>query len=156
MRRRGLSRVARRRGAAWPLAARAQQDEPDRRVGVLMGSASEHIGSTGALAAFVQALTAISGWTEGRNLRIEYLWAAATPDTSNYAAELPRSRRHWPRSRRTSSWPLAPDHGAVAAGDPHRADRVRDCPRSGRRRLCRQPGAAGRQCHRVHGCSNTA
>ena len=36
------------------------------------------------------------------------------------------SRRNWSRSRRTSSWPLATSpRGAVAAGDPHRADRVR-------------------------------
>ena len=36
------------------------------------------------------------------------------------------TRRNWSRSRRTSSWPLAaPSRGAVATGDPHRADRVR-------------------------------
>ena len=40
--------------------------------------------------------------------------------------------------------------GAVAAGDPHCADRVRDRPRSGRRRLRRESGAAGRQCHRLY------
>ena len=39
---------------------------------------------------------------------------------------------------------------AVAAGDPHRPDRVRARRRSGRRRLCREPGAAGRQRHRLH------
>ena len=39
---------------------------------------------------------------------------------------------------------------AVAAGDPHRADRVRERRRSGRRRLRREPGAAGRQRHRLH------
>ena len=48
------------------------------------------------------------------------------------------------------------DRGAVAAGDPHRADRVRARPRSGRRRLRREPGAAGRQRHRFYSCSNTA
>ena len=42
------------------------------------------------------------------------------------------------------------DHGAVATGDPHRADRVRAGHRSGRRRLRRQPGAAGRQRHWLH------
>ena len=60
------------------------------------------------------------------------------------------TQRNWSRSRRMSSWPVAADHGAAAAGDPHRADRVRDRRRSGRRRLCREPGAAGRQCHRLH------
>ena len=39
---------------------------------------------------------------------------------------------------------------ALLAGDPHRADRVRPGRRSGRRRLRRKPGAAGRQRHRLH------
>ena len=59
-----------------------------------------------------------------------------------------RARRH------SGPWRL--DRGAVAAGDPHRADRVPGRRRSGRRRLRRQPGAAGRQRHRFHDCSNTA
>ena len=42
------------------------------------------------------------------------------------------------------------ERGGVAAGEPQRADRVRECHRSGRRRLRREPGAAGRQRHRVH------
>ena len=42
------------------------------------------------------------------------------------------------------------NRGAVAAGDPHRADRVRDCHRPGRRRFRREPGTAGRQRDRVH------
>ena len=53
-----------------------------------------------------------------------------------------RAGRHPGRWRR--------DRRAVAAGDPHRADRVSGRRRSGRRRLRRQPGAAGRQCHRFH------
>ena len=44
---------------------------------------------------------------------------------------------------------MAPDRGGAAAGDPHRADRVPGRRRSGRRRLRRQLGAAGRQRHRV-------
>ena len=40
--------------------------------------------------------------------------------------------------------------GAVAPGDPHRADRIRDRPRSGRRRLRREFVAAGRQRHRLY------
>ena len=42
------------------------------------------------------------------------------------------------------------ERGGAAAGKPQRADRVRECHRSGRRRLRREPGAAGRQRHRVH------
>ena len=50
--------------------------------------------------------------------------------------------------RHPGLWRL--DRRAVAAGYPHRADRVPGRRRSGRRRLRRQPGAAGRQRHRVH------
>ena len=39
------------------------------------------------------------------------------------------------------------------AEDPPHPGRVRGCPRSGRRRVCRQPGAARRQCHRFHAVS---
>ena len=53
-----------------------------------------------------------------------------------------RARRH--------PGPCRHDRGAVAAGDPHRADRVPGRRRSGRGRLRRQPGAAGRQRHRFH------
>ena len=53
-----------------------------------------------------------------------------------------RARRH--------PGPCRHDRGAVAAGDPHRTGRVPGRRRSGRRRLRRQPGAAGRQRHRFH------
>jgi putative tryptophan/tyrosine transport system substrate-binding protein len=65
--------------AVWPLAARAQQGERMRRIGVLMGSAQDDPDSQARLAAFRQALREV-GWTEGRNLRIDYRWAAAHPD----------------------------------------------------------------------------
>ena len=45
---------------------------------------------------------------------------------------------------------MALRRGAAATGDAHGADRVRECQRSGRRRLCREPGAAGRQRHRLY------
>ena len=91
------------------------------------------------------------GWTDGRNLRIDTRWATANADDiRRHAAELVA---------------LAPDvilaarhrdRGGVAAGDPHRADRVRDRHRPGRRRFRREPGTAGRQHHRVHALTNTA
>jgi putative ABC transport system substrate-binding protein len=72
--------------AAWPLAAPAQ--ERMRRVGVLMGSAQDDRDSQVRLAAFRQALREL-GWTEGRNLRIDYRRAATHPDRLQaYAAEL--------------------------------------------------------------------
>ena len=54
--------------AAWPLAARAQQPERVRRIGVFMAAGADD-GSTGPLKGFLQALGQ-SGWTIGRNLWI--------------------------------------------------------------------------------------
>jgi putative ABC transport system substrate-binding protein len=55
--------------AAWPLAARAQQGERTRRVGVLKGLAADDSESTARLAAFLQALRQL-GWTGGRANRL--------------------------------------------------------------------------------------
>jgi putative tryptophan/tyrosine transport system substrate-binding protein len=58
--------------AAWPLAARAQQGERVRRIGVLAGAAAEDDSAAQAfLAIFRQTLQQL-GWTEGRNIRYEY------------------------------------------------------------------------------------
>jgi putative ABC transport system substrate-binding protein len=71
--------------AAWPLAARAQQADRVRRIGVLLGSTSP---DRPDVAAFLQALQQL-GWTEGRNLRIEYRWGRGNAaDTRKYAEEL--------------------------------------------------------------------
>jgi putative tryptophan/tyrosine transport system substrate-binding protein len=61
--------------AAWPLAARAQQPERVRRVGMISGIADEAV-TRARLAAFLPALQRL-GWTEGRNVQIEYLGAMA-------------------------------------------------------------------------------
>jgi putative ABC transport system substrate-binding protein len=60
--------------AAWPLAARAQQPEPMRRIGVLMGYAESDSEAQSALAAFVQGLQQL-GWADGRNVRIDTRWS---------------------------------------------------------------------------------
>ena len=75
--------------AAWPLAARAQQPERIRRVGILMGGASADASeSQASIAAFVQGLQQL-GWTEDRNLKIDSLWAVGNSDNArDYAAEL--------------------------------------------------------------------
>ena len=57
--------------AAWPLAARAQQPERMRRIGVLMPLAADDPVSQVRLAAFLQALKELH-WSDGRNLRIDY------------------------------------------------------------------------------------
>jgi putative tryptophan/tyrosine transport system substrate-binding protein len=74
--------------AAWPLAARAQQRERMRRIGVLMSIASDDPESQARLTAFAQGLQEL-GWTIGRNLQIEYRWVAGdTERARRYAAEL--------------------------------------------------------------------
>ena len=65
--------------AAWPLAARAQQLDRMRRIGVLMGFAESDPTAQSWLAAFRNALAQL-GWSEGNNLRIEVRWGAADPD----------------------------------------------------------------------------
>jgi len=62
-------------GAAWPLAASAQQAERVRRVGVLQNLAADDPEGHARHAAFVERLRQ-SGWTDGRNLRIDIRWAA--------------------------------------------------------------------------------
>jgi putative tryptophan/tyrosine transport system substrate-binding protein len=64
---------------AWPLAARAQQPDRVRLIGVLMAYAESDATAQSWLAAFRAALAKL-GWTEGNNLRIELRWSAADPD----------------------------------------------------------------------------
>ena len=61
--------------ATWPLAARAQQDQRVRRIGVLSALAEDDPESVARRPAFEQALKAL-GWTNGSNLRVDYRWAA--------------------------------------------------------------------------------
>jgi putative tryptophan/tyrosine transport system substrate-binding protein len=63
--------------ASWPLAARAQQPDRVRRVGVLMGISDDAEGQA-RVAVFRQALQAL-GWTEGRNVQFIYRWSAGDP-----------------------------------------------------------------------------
>ena len=72
--------------AAWPLAARAQQGERVRHIGVLMYWTADDAEGQARLAAFKQALQQ-SGWSENRNLRIDTRWATAD-DIRRHAAEL--------------------------------------------------------------------
>ena len=74
--------------AAWPLAARAQQPERMRRIGVLMASAADDPESQARIAAFLQGLQQL-GWTDGRNVRIDTRWATSNADDiRRHAAEL--------------------------------------------------------------------
>src|SRR5215831_18261331 len=74
--------------AAWPRSAYAQQQPRVRRVGVLMNLAAEDPESQTRNAAFLQGLQQ-RGWTDGRDVRIDYRWAAGDADRfRRYAAEL--------------------------------------------------------------------
>src|SRR5262245_56316688 len=74
--------------AAWPVAARAQQRERIRRIGVFMAGAADDSDVRARVAAFLQRLHQL-GWTDGRNVRIDYRWSAGDADrTRRYAAEL--------------------------------------------------------------------
>jgi putative ABC transport system substrate-binding protein len=65
--------------AAWPIAARAQQPDRMRLIGVLMAYAESDLTAQSWLAAFRGALSKL-GWTEGSNLRIELRWSADNAD----------------------------------------------------------------------------
>jgi ABC-type uncharacterized transport system substrate-binding protein len=74
--------------AAWPLAARAQQSERMRRIGVLSNKGSGDPQGHEEAAAFSDALKA-RGWISGGNLQIDYRWGAADGERyPTYAAEL--------------------------------------------------------------------
>jgi hypothetical protein len=89
-----------------------------RRIGVLLNLAENDPEGKARLGAFLQGLQQL-GWTIGRNVQIEYRWGAGDPDrTRGYAAELAAARA----GRHPGRWRLG--RGVVAAGDPHRADRV--------------------------------
>jgi putative ABC transport system substrate-binding protein len=106
----GVAAVAR------PSAARAQQPERMRRIGVLMNLAADDTEAQARLAAFSQGLQEL-GWTVGRNVQIDYRWGAADPN-------------HIPKGA-LELVALAPDvimatsSPATAALLPHRADCVR-------------------------------
>jgi putative ABC transport system substrate-binding protein len=73
--------------AAWPIAARAQQRERMRRVGVLMG-VTDDAETRGWLVTFHKRLEQL-GWQTGRSLQIDELWTAGDPERNRrFAAEL--------------------------------------------------------------------
>src|SRR5271166_1582166 len=88
MRRRDFIKSIGGAAVAWPLAARAQQPDRMRRIGVLMATAESDVEAQPRVTAFQRGLHEL-GWIKDRNVRIEYRWAAG--DTSRmrtYATEL--------------------------------------------------------------------
>jgi len=74
--------------AVWPLAARAQQGGPMRRVGALMPGSETDMEEQSRVTGFQQGL-AKTGWTKGHNVQIDYRWGALDTDrTRAFAIEL--------------------------------------------------------------------
>jgi putative ABC transport system substrate-binding protein len=74
--------------AAWPPAARAQQRERMRRIGMLLPAAADDAEFQARVGAFLQGLQQ-SGWSIGQNLRVDIRWAGASAaDSRRYATEL--------------------------------------------------------------------
>jgi putative tryptophan/tyrosine transport system substrate-binding protein len=86
MRRRQLITLLGGAAAAWPLAARAQEDGRVRRVGVLIGYAENDPEIQARVTAFRQALER-NGWKEGSSLRIDYRFAPGGPDQAHVLAK---------------------------------------------------------------------
>jgi putative ABC transport system substrate-binding protein len=93
--------------AAWPVAARAQQDGRVRRVGVVFGTSEADPKSQRDAAIFKEELAKL-GWNEGRNLQIDFRFAVALGPSQTAIVELLR---------------LAPDVIYVWGGSPSRAAR---------------------------------
>src|SRR6516165_10199994 len=73
--------------ATWPLAARAQQTDHARRLGVLFSTEADVEGQARVAALKLGLLE--HGWVEGRNLEIDYRWGGGDPGRMRaYAAEL--------------------------------------------------------------------
>src|SRR5262245_31478109 len=94
--RRGLRMIGRREfitllggaAVAWPVAARAQQPERMRRIGVLIAATADDPEYQARIGAFRQTLARL-GWTDGGNARIDTRWATTNADEiRRHAAEL--------------------------------------------------------------------
>ena len=74
--------------AAWPLAARAQQPDRMRRIGVLTPGAADEPENKARIAAFLLGLREL-GWNDGTNVQIVYRWSGGNvADARKYASEL--------------------------------------------------------------------
>src|SRR5215468_9774774 len=99
--------------AAWPLAARAQQRERVRLIGILLPATADNPEFQARVGAFLQGLQQ-AGWSIGRNVRVDTRWATANADEiRRHASELAA---------------LAPDailaHGASSVGATLQATRT--------------------------------
>ena len=71
--------------AAWPVGARAQQPSQVRRIGVLLILTPDDLDTRAQIEAFLQGLAQL-GWTDGRNVRIDYRWGLGNADNIRKSA----------------------------------------------------------------------
>src|ERR1700691_290807 len=137
----GLGAVAVAPGV-WPLEARAQQDGRMRRVGVLMTTPEGDAQTQARLEGFRQGLGK-RGWSEGRNVRIDYRFAAGITDRYQPLAKVLLDLQ--PDVILADTTPVAAAFQRESRNHP---DRVRQRLRSDRLGLGHEPGAAGRKSYR--------
>ena len=94
MKRREVIKLIGGAAASWPLAVRAQQNDEIRRVGVVVNVAPDDPEAQTSIAAFKQAMQQL-GWSEGRNLQIDFRGAAGDPERMQaFAKEIVALRPH--------------------------------------------------------------
>ena len=94
MKRREVIKLIGGAAASWPLAVRAQQHDEVRRIGVVVNVAADDPEAQASVAAFKQTLQQL-GWSEGRNLQIDFRGAAGDPERMQaFAKELVALRPH--------------------------------------------------------------
>ena len=86
MRRRKFIRLLGAAATAWPLGFRAQQPDLQRHIGVLMAFAESDQEGQARIGAFREELHK-AGWTEGRNIRIDYGWAGGDAESRQQIAQ---------------------------------------------------------------------
>src|SRR5215475_12029343 len=129
--------------AAWPLAAAAQQRERMRRIGLLLTGAADDPESLARVGALLQGLQEL-GWTDGRNVRLEYRWGSADAERiRKSAAELVALAPDVILVSGNSG--MAPLHRAT----PYCADRVCEYQRPSRRWFRHEPSASWWECDGV-------
>ena len=122
--------------AVWPVVARAQQAGRLRRIGVLVNGMEDDSEMQARLAAFRQGLGQF-GWSEGRNVRIDYRFSGGSPE--RLGADRFKSRHYFRK--------FDPGSRSVASGDPDDSHRIRRRFRSNRLGRGREPSTARRKYH---------
>jgi putative ABC transport system substrate-binding protein len=94
MKRREVIKLIGGAAASWPLAVRAQQNDEIRRIGVVVNVAADDPEAQASVAAFKQTLQQL-GWSEGRNLQLDFRGAAGDPERMQaFAKELVALQPH--------------------------------------------------------------